>query len=226
MKHILTDDRALARAAAAFIIETGREALAARGRFDLLLSGGSTPEETYRALAADEVAGRDLWPWTHFRWSGERCVPPTSLESNYRRALLLLLDPIGAPPERVHRIRAELLPPTAAAAEYEEECPPEPDLVLLGMGTDGHIASLFPGSRALQERERRFLAVQGPDAPTARVTISPAGLAAARRVMVLVSGAAKSQALARAFSPDGSVERTPARLVRHAEWFVDRAAEG
>ena len=226
MKCVLANERELAEAAAAAILATGRGALLARGRFDVLLSGGNTPQKTYEVLARTGRAERELWAATHFYWSDERCVPPSHPASNYRLAQTFLLDPLEVPPGQVHRIRAELVPSETAAAEYERICPPRPDLVLLGLGADGHTASLFPGSPALLERERRFLAVRAPVSPALRVTITPAGLASARRTLLLVSGAGKRAALADVFSPEGSVERIPARLVRDADWFVDRAAEG
>jgi len=227
VKRVLADESDLARAAAERIVAIGREALAARGRFDLLLSGGGSPLKTFEALARTGAgAGPGLWAATHFYWSDERCVPPTDPASNYGLARQALLAPLGVPPERTHRIRAEQASPEAAAEEYERICPPAPDLVLMGLGVEGHTASLFPQSPALLEASRRFLAVDVPVAPHRRVTITPAGLAAARRLLVLVSGARKREALAAVFALEGSVAQTPGRLALGGEWFVDRAADG
>jgi 6-phosphogluconolactonase len=226
MKRVLADERELARAAAEFVVAAGRAALAERGRFEMLLSGGGTPRLTYEALAAGGRAERDLWAATHFYWSDERCVPPSHAASNYLLAQTALLAPLGVAAGQVHRIRGEQASPEEAAAEYEGICPTEPDLVLMGLGVDGHTASIFPQSPALREERRRFLAVRAPVGPAWRVTITPIGLARARRALVIACGAGKRAALAAVFAPDGSTAETPARLVRDSDWLVDRAAEG
>jgi 6-phosphogluconolactonase len=125
----------------------------------------------------------------------------------------------------VYRIEADSPDPEAAAAAYSAEFPRAPDLLLLGIGEDGHIASLFPGSPALAETRRRFVHVEGcPKPPSERITITPPAIASARRVLVMVSGQGKANAVRLALAAEGSVDQTPARLVREALWMLDEAA--
>ena len=224
MRRDFPDAGSLARAAAAFIVEAGRRAAADRGRFDLVLSGGRAPEAAYRRLAAEYRADA-LWARTHFWWGDERCVPPSDTASNYRLARRALLKPLGVAAARVHRIEAERAP-TVAAAGYECIFPARPDLVLLGVGADGHTASLFPGSPALREVDSRFVAVEAPVSavpPVRRITITPRVLREAAGVLVLAARRAKRAALARVFDEEGNAAETPARLVRGADWFVCEA---
>ena len=220
MLQIFDDLETLSRAAAERIASLGKEAVAARGRFDWLLVGGTTPERTYRLLAAEYRQERNLWVKTHFYWGDERCVPGDHPESNYLLAKRSLLDPLAISAENVDRIRAESSDRDSAAAEYEAILPAEPDLILLGLGEDGHTASLFPGSPALDESRRRVMVVEGTKPPKVRITITPLVLCAARNVLVLVSGGGKAQALQRALAAQGDVRLTPARLVREGIWFA------
>lgn len=225
MRRDFPDTGSLARAAAAFIVEVGRKAAADRDRFDLVLSGGRTPEAAYRWLAAEYCADA-LWVHTHFWWGDERCVPPSDAASNYRLACLALLEPLGVASVQVHRIKAER-GPGSAAADYERIFPVRPDLVLLGVGVDGHTASLFPGSPALREVDSRFVAVEAPVSampPVRRVTLTPRVLREAAGVLVLAAGRAKRAALARVFDREGVTAETPARLVREADWFICETA--
>mgnify|MGYP005840227593 CR=1 FL=1 len=224
MLEVFQDLDALSRAAARRIVALGSEAVAARGRFDWLLAGGSTPERTYDILAAEHRDRHDLWRKTHFYWGDERCVPPQDPQSNYALAERSLLTPLAIPAENIHRVRGEASDREAAAAQYEAVLPDRADLVLLGLGEDGHTASLFPDSPALEEEYRRVLAVDGAKAPKQRITVTPPVLRAARGVMVLVSGKAKAEALRLALAAEGDVRRTPARLVRHGVWLADREA--
>jgi 6-phosphogluconolactonase len=224
MLCIFDDREKLSRAAAGHIVQVGRQCVEDRGRFDLVLSGGSTPRRVYEMLAGTAQGHPTLWENTHFYWGDERCVPPEHPDSNYRLAKLSLLEPLGIPPGQVHRIAAEAPNPESAALAYETEFPAEPDLLLLGCGEDGHIASLFPGSPALGESKRSFVAVEGPKEPRRRITITPPAIAAARKVLVLLAGTNKARAVLRVFSREGSMEETPARLVRGARWFMDKDA--
>ncbi len=152
-----------ARTAAERFVAAAEEAIARRGRFLVALSGGSTPKPMYADLAADPLASRVEWPCVHVMWGDERCVPPDDPASNYRLAREVLLDRVWIPPENVHRIRGEQDPARAAAA-YERELRQllagDPlDLVLLGLGQDGHTASLFPGSPAIGEENHWVMAV-------------------------------------------------------------------
>jgi len=218
------DPEQLARAAAGQILRCAKDSVAARGRFDWLLAGGTTPARTYRAVAADSAGEKAFWRSVHLYWGDERCVPHDHPESNYLMARQNLLDHVPVPPENIHTIAADLPDPSSAADQYGIVLPDRPDLVLLGMGEDGHVASLFPYSPALDESRRRAVAVVGAKPPHERITITPPVLRAARQVFVLVSGGAKAEALRRAFAEQRDFHDTPARLVRDAAWFVDREA--
>lgn len=198
-----------------------RAAVAARGRCALALAGGSTPRETYRRLSTTH-AGR--LSSVDFYFGDERCVPPDDPESNFRMAREALFERCGIPDERIHRIAAERADRERAAAEYERLLPDRLDLLLLGIGEDGHIASLFPGSWSLGERARRVVVVESPKPPRRRITITPPVVEAARRVLVLACGASKARAVARALRGEEDPSVVPARLARRGTWIVDRAA--
>ncbi|HTR53618.1 MAG TPA: 6-phosphogluconolactonase [Kofleriaceae bacterium] len=224
------DVAALARAAADEFGEVARVAIAARGACHVALSGGSTPKTLFGVLAAQ---GRSALPWDRIElwWGDERCVPPDHKDSNYRMTRETLLAPLGL--TRVHRIEGERSP-EAAASDYERAlvgalgAPPVFDLVWLGMGPDGHTASLFPGSPAVAERQRYVVAnpVDSPVAggKTTRITLTLPAIDAARRVRFLVAGADKAARLHDVI--DGPAGRFPAQLVRAADvaWLVDTAA--
>ncbi len=184
--------------AARFILEHARAAIAGRGLFRLALSGGNTPRAVHAQLVR---RGADL-PWNRVQitFGDERCVPPEHADSNFRMAKETLLDAAGIPAGNVFRIRGEIAP-AAAAREYEDKLAAvaarlgEPryvhDLVLLGLGEDGHTASLFPGSPALDETERNVIPTTGPKPPPQRITMTFPLLNAARHVAFLVTGAGK-----------------------------------
>lgn len=224
MLKVFDDIDALSRAAAERIVKAAEAAVAREGRFDLVLSGGSTPEATYWLLAGPSYRDRECWGRTHVFWGDERCVPPDHEASNYRMADEALLEGLPVPARQVYRIPAEAADLDAALRQYERVLPPMPDLLLLGMGSDGHTASLFPHSPAIDERDRRLVAVEADAAPRRRVTITPPVIGAARRRLVLVAGASKAEALTRVFAEQGDVHDTPARLARDGTWFVDAAA--
>jgi 6-phosphogluconolactonase len=216
----------------------------ARGRFTVALAGGGTPAALYRELATTHRAGVD-WAATHVFFGDERCVPPHDPRSNWRMASDALLSHVHVPPRQTHRIPGELAPADAAAA-YEAAlrlffgvaapAPPPPrtfDLVLLGVGPDGHTASLFPGDAAAAERVRWVAAAAAPPGmePTARVTLTRPVLDRARTVLVLAAGAAKRDIVRRilAADPDDACRRWPAACARGAErtvWLLDAAAAG
>jgi 6-phosphogluconolactonase len=225
MLKVFPDPETLAREAARFVAGVGIGAVYSKGRFDLVLAGGRTPLATYRQLVAEFGHQLRLWKKTHVWWGDERCVPVEHPDSNYHAARLALLMPLGIPDEQVHRIRAEVEDPAAAAAGYDEVFPSAPDLLMLGLGEDGHVASLFPGFPALAETERRFVAAElCPKPPPLRITLTPRVISAADRVLVLAAGARKADAVRRAFAPEGSPELVPARLARDGLWMVDAAA--
>ena len=214
---VFDDEKAAAEAAA------DRLADAARTGLEIALTGGSTPRHAYElaALREPDWSGAGAW------WGDERCVPPEDERSNYRLARESLLDRLSRPP-RVHRIRGEL-DPAEAAEEYERELgETRLDLVLLGLGPDGHVASLFPGAPTLAERERRVVAAEAGHEPfVPRVTLTLPVLSSGRSVLFLVTGEAKAEAARAAFVEEPS-ERTPGSLVRARDGIsvaiVDRAA--
>jgi 6-phosphogluconolactonase len=188
----------LARAAAERVSRAAAQAIAERGRFRLALAGGSTPRALYRALAS--APGSVDWTRTDLFFGDERAVPPDDPLSNYRMARETLLDPARVPAANVHRMPAEAPDLDGAARAYEESlragaAPPWLDLALLGLGPDGHTASLFPESRALDEQERLCVAADAPVAPLRRLTLTYPALAGARQLLFLIAGPDKAQAL-------------------------------
>ena len=220
----------LAEAAARAFVDGAAGAIAERGRFAVALAGGSTPKATYEVLARDHSEGVD-WPNVHAFFGDERTVPPDHEDSNYRMAREALLDhvPVGS----VHRMRGEI-PPDEAAASYERDLGqffgggfPVLDLVMLGIGSDGHTASLFPATAALSVTDRLAAANPVPKLGTTRLTLTVPVLNAAREVRFLVAGAGKAEALAEILEGDADPREYPAKLVRPPGgpiWMVDRAA--
>ena len=225
--ELLADGEALARRAAHEVTEVLSEALERRGRASWVLAGGSTPRRTYELLADRPEAL--AWSRVELYWGDERCVAPESPASNYRLARETLLAGLPIADERVHRVHGELSPAEAArryAAELEAALADEPfDLVLLGLGTDGHVASLFPG--AIPPPGEMAAAVQAPTEPRWRVTMTPGALRQARRLVYLVGGSGKAAAAARALRPAREGE-VASDLVRPGGggtlWLLDRAA--
>ena len=223
----------LADAVARHVAECAREAIAASGRFTIALSGGSTPEAAYRRLATpDSRLPTPDWHQTHVLWGDERCVPPDDPRSNYRMAKEALLDRVRIPPPQIHRIRGEE-DPEQAAEEYERTLRSlltkgPLDLVLLGLGDDGHTASLFPGQAAVHETGRWAMAVLAPDGKLWRVTLTPPVLNAARNVTFVVSGANKAARLQQVLQGPFAPDTLPAQAIRPAQgrltWMLDQAA--
>jgi 6-phosphogluconolactonase len=235
--EIFSDRDALIRAEAERIVKLLRNAIAARGRCVLSLSGGATPKPLYQLLATPPYAGRIDWSRVHLFWGDERCVPPDHPESNYRMTREALLDRVTIPSMNVHRIRGEDDPEQAAAA-YERLLrqtfgPQDPparsfDVVLLGMGPDGHTASMFPGTAAPTETQRWAMAVH-LERPREmwRVTLTTVVLNAAADVTFLVAGADKAPRLREVLEARG--ERSlPVQRIQPAQgtlhWMVDAAA--
>lgn len=233
---------AVAARAADLFVGAAREATAARGRFGAALSGGTTPGAVYALLARSLRREAVDWPHVHLFWGDERCVPPDHADSNYGAAERALLRHVPLDPANVHRIRGEMAP-DRAAAEYEAALraylgdPSAPhgalDLVLLGLGADGHTASLFPGTEAfrdaLEGRETGWVVANHVGALDAwRVTFTTRPINGARRVAVLVTGAAKATALREVLALRGRPAQLPAQLVQPTvgdlDWIVDRAA--
>ncbi len=202
----------------------GREigaAIAERGDCSLALSGGRTPEPVYRELA--RAADLD-WSRVRIYFGDERAVPPDHSDSNYRLAWQALLSRVPVPAAQIHRLEAERSDRDAAAREYQHLLPARLDILLLGLGPDGHVASLFPGSPALAERERLVLPVTGAKPPAHRLTITPPVIEAARRVIVVAAGGDKAAVVARALEGPLAPRELPAQLARRGTWIIDRAA--
>jgi 6-phosphogluconolactonase len=226
--RVLADPHAVALAAADLFVEIAERAISARGRFVVSLAGGSTPKETYRALAAHEWRERVDWRRLIILFGDERCVPPDHPDSNFRMAYESLLSHVPIFTHQILRMRGEWAP-QAAAADYEQQLSKvleggEIDLALLGLGPDGHTASLFPETEALAVKVARVVANWVPRLGTWRITLTASYLSSAHRALFLVSGIEKATAVQLALeSPSVTV---PAQLVRakDVEWLVDRAA--
>jgi len=231
---VVADASALADAAFARVCEAGARATAGGGRFSLVLSGGSTP----RALHARLAAAPDALPWDRVDvWFGdERCVPPDDAASNYGMARDTLLSRVPIPPANVRRIEGERGAAAAAdaydallrAAYGDPGDAPTFDLVLLGIGTEGHTASLFPGHAALGIRDR-WAAPVDPAPPTAkplvpRATLTLPALCGAREVLFLVAGADKAPIVRAVLGGDGALPAALARGRERTTWLVDEAA--
>ena len=230
----------LARAAAGQFVHVASQAIAANGTFSVALSGGSTPRPVYSRLASEAFAKRVDWANVHVFWGDERCVPPDDPQSNYRMARDALLDAVPLPRENIHRIRGEDKPESAAAA-YERELRtffgtgPDGktpatgfDLIFLGMGDDGHTASLFPGSPAVRETVRWVSAQYVEAASMWRITLTPVIINAARNITFLVSGGDKAQRLRDVLEGPEQPEVLPAQAIKPVQgrllWLVDEAA--
>jgi 6-phosphogluconolactonase len=234
--EVFADRAALAEGAARAVADAAREAVATRGRFLIALAGGATPRETYARLAS--AAWREAMPWarTFVFFGDERCVPPDHPESNYRMAKESLLSKVALPPDQVFRMRGEASDTDAAAAEYARTMAavfgtkrgeaPRFDLILLGMGLDGHTASLFPGSPAVKEIFRTVAAVHAAAAAIpSRLTLTLPVLNHASQILFLVSGPEKAKVMKTVLNdpaslPAGMVAPEDGQLV----WMLDRDA--
>jgi 6-phosphogluconolactonase len=238
---ILVDPGSVAETAAALLIRAAREAIESRGVFNLLLSGGSTPKMMYTALARTDYRLQLDWRKVRFFWGDERCVPPDHPDSNYNLVWHCLLSHLGSTLD-VHRIRGEMVA-WEAAAGYENDLrsafglesglnqpPPVFDFVLLGMGEDGHTASLFPGSQALAEHDRWVTWVEHSEPPpplVSRVTVTLPLINAAQRVVFLVTGASKALQVARIHSSERAASLPAAQVMPtrgELIWLLDEAA--
>jgi len=236
--HIYRDVQDLYDQAATLFTRLANEAIATQGRFTVALSGGSTPKSVYSLLAQGNPRMQPIaWPYVHVFWGDERCVPPVHLDSNYRMANEVLLSHISIPPENIHRIHADL-PPLEAAYNYERDLreafslPPDGtpcfDLVFLGMGPDGHTASLFPGTSGLQEEKRLVVAHYVEKLTSWRITFTAKVFNAAAQVAFLVTGADKAVTLKEVLEGPFQPNRLPSQLIQppaeNLQWLVDEAA--
>jgi len=233
--RVLPDSSEAAEAAARELVAAFSDSRADHGTFRVAFSGGSTPRLLFDRLAQD--AFRPLVDWARARvfFVDERCVPPGDGRSNYRLAKDHLLDPLRVPPENVFRMRGEEEPHRAAEEyeaalerEFEPESPPRFDYVLLGLGTDGHTASLFPGTGALEETSRRAVENYVPKLAEWRLTLTLPVLNAGRRVVFLVTGEEKRDAVSAVLHADSPTASLPASLVRPERgsliWILDEDA--
>jgi len=230
--RVFEDGEILARAARDMFIGEARAAIAARGRFDVVFAGGRTPEAVYKLLVASELE----WKRVHVWFGDERCVPPVHVDSNFHMAAEALLTKVAIPPKNIHRMHGELEAYRAAEA-YEIEIKsqlglddgewPRFDLVLLGMGPDGHTASLFPGTTALEDNEQLCCATWVEKLKAYRLTLTFPVLNHAKSVLFLAGGADKADALKLAIAPEVVDQTPPAGRVRPLDgdltWLVDRA---
>jgi len=231
--RVLPDAAALADAAARHVVESAQSAIQARGAFSIALSGGSTPRELHRRLAGPLKNEVD-WSKVHVFFGDERCVPPDHPDSNYRMADETLLAQVPIPSDHVHRMQGEL-PPEEAALRYEQQLraffgnePPRLDLILLGMGDNGHTASLFPGLTAVHEQTHWVMAENVPEVGMWRITLTPYVINLGREVLFLVAGAGKASMLRSVLEGPFAPDERPAQIVRPSPgevvWLVDAAA--
>lgn len=240
-----SDLQQLSRSVASVIVQKAQERVSLRHIFSLMLSGGSTPRALYSMLAEPSFRDTIAWSQVHLFWGDERCVPPDHPDSNYAMAYSTLISKIPIPEENVHRIPAEIIPSEKAAADYEKSLRdffaahagsdsagyrnsyPVFDLILLGMGADGHTASIFPGSPALTEERRWVLAVDAPPGimPSRRITVTLPVINSAREVFFIVSGRDKKNMIDNIMNHAAQgASSFPASHVRPKEFtfFLDR----
>jgi len=232
--RVFADVDELSLRAAEAAVRIINESVRSHGSFSIVLSGGNTPRTLYRLFS---TRFRDQIPWTkmHIFWGDERYVPLADSQSNYRMARETLLDAVPCPAGNVHPMPTELPDPDVAAQEYEKtlrnyfsEDWPRFDLVLLGLGEEGHTASLFPGSPALNENKRWVVAVKAPAKPPLRLTLTLPAITGASNIYFLITGSNKADALHHVLTGSPDPTNYPASGIRMAEktviWWLDRAA--
>ena len=237
--RIAHDSHTWAPAAAELVHTIGQEAVRANGRFLIALSGGTTPETLYRALTSPAFARGFDWSRTTFFFSDERGVPPDDPRSNYASASRALFTPLNIMPSQIYRMAGEARDLQAAAHRYEQQLrratntppssPPILDLVLLGLGEDGHTASLFPGSPVLRDHQSLIAVSQSPKDPPNRLTMTLGVINRASVILFLVAGIGKAEVVRAILDPKTEAERQlPASLVAPEKgrliWFLDRTA--
>lgn len=233
--RILDTPADVAKALADLFIESGREAIEARGRFTVALSGGTTPKATYQLLARPPYASALDWTKVDIFFGDERCVPPDSAQSNYKMANEAFLSAVGVPHANVYRIRGEDDPADAALAYRVEIAKvlgedPRFDLVMLGMGPDGHTASLFPGTDPLDGDEMLVRAVYSTSQQQWRITLTPHVINNARTIVFAAEGSGKVRVLKAVREGPYDPTKLPSQIVAPHDgrlvWLVDRAAAG
>lgn len=226
----------LSTAAAELFTASAEQAVNSRGRFLAALSGGGTPKPFHELLATVPYRDQIAWANTHLFWGDERCVVKDDSGNNYFQARQAFMDRVPLPAENIHRVHSELEPDSAAddyASQLKAfaEAPlawPRFDLIILGMGDDGHTASLFPGSPVEINTPTVAVTANYQDRPARRVSLTPLVINAARRVVFLVSGQSKSETLARILHGEPQPDQLPAQRIRPTDgeiiWLVDEAA--
>ncbi|MEX1143506.1 MAG: 6-phosphogluconolactonase [Anaerolineales bacterium] len=233
--RVFESTEALAYACATFIAKHAKAAITQRGEFNIALSGGSTPAATYKKLAQEPLSNQIPWAQVHVFWSDERCVPPEDPESNYGIAYATLLKHVAIPSENIHRLHGELPPAEASdqangelAAHFGRDVAPIFDLILLGLGEDGHTASLFPGSEALKKTDGLVAANYIAKLHAWRLTSTYPLINAARQILFLVSGDKKAEVVKR--TVEDHDPRLPASIVQPGSgsvtWYLDQPAAG
>ncbi|MDA8412558.1 MAG: 6-phosphogluconolactonase [Desulfobacteraceae bacterium] len=234
MIRICEDAEALSQAAAELFAAEARRAVQERGRFTVALAGGGTPQGTYELLAREPYRDRVPWQNTHVFWGDERCVPADDPRSNAAMARRALLDHVPVPPEQVHPMLCDRSPREAAVA-YEALLRgfftaggPRFDLILLGLGENGHTASLFPGTTVLEEQQRWVAEVYVAEEGLHRLTLTAPAINQAARVVFLVAGNSKAHILRTVVEGDRDCPGIPVRLINPLDgdllWLADRAA--
>lgn len=232
--EVLQSKQDVAQQAAEEFVAVAARAIEQNGSFSVALSGGSTPISMYKVLREGPMSSQVEWQRLIFFWSDERCVPPGDPESNYGAAARELLDHIVVPEVNVHRLRGEM-DPDASAREYEVELtewvrgePPSFDLLMLGMGDDGHTASLFPGTEAVGITDRLVTPNYVPKLNANRLSFTRTLINAAKEVLVLVTGDEKADALREVLEGERDETKYPAQIINPSSgtalWLVDRAA--
>lgn len=220
-ERVVVSGSEFAAAAARRIESAVAAAVSRRGAASVALAGGNTPRPVYEKLAGAKTID---WSRIDVFFGDERAVPPDDVASNYRTARDTLLTRVAIPERNVHRMEADRPDRERAADDYARLLPPALDVLILGIGEDGHTASLFPRSPVLAEPQRLVVPVVGPKPPPERLTITPPVLAVARLIIVLAAGRAKAEPVARALDPATAIVDCPAALARAGVWILDDAA--
>jgi 6-phosphogluconolactonase len=235
--EVLSDLEALSHRAASIFVSTSRNSIATKKRFAVAISGGSTPRRLYALLGSEVYRDQVDWQRVHFFWADERCVPKEDEASNFRIAFDTLLSKVALPDKNIHRIKGEEAP-DQAAMDYEEEIRrffggsgwPGFDLILLGVGEEGHTASLFPGSKSLEETARLAVPVYLEKPGKNRITLSLPVLNHANQILFLVAGLSKADVLSEILGEKEKRKLLPAGLINPLRgsmiWLIDREAAG
>jgi len=231
---IYPDIHILSQQAAQYTVRIANESIADRGRFTMALAGGTTPGELYGLLGSELFRSEINWQLVHIFWGDERCVPHDSPDSNFYLAQKILLNKISTPEPQIHRMPADWPDHDAASQAYTVEMQhtfgtngiPSFDLIHLGMGPEGHTASLFPHQASLHEKQRLVMPVSVPKPPPDRLTFTPPLLNAARNVLFLVAGSDKADALQAVLEGEYQPDEYPAQIVRPTNgevvWMLDK----